>query len=277
MRLPSSDAKPQAILSPDGILHSKYTARKVGKGTYVFCWRKAVEELPTTAYKRISQHLHLPDSLADYVAHLLRLRVLQELELLTEQVEFVAKRGFKHTPVLRRLTYEEWGQLQSTNKLHCERPLAILIVPPLRKRTDAGEKPAPSMSPLPPQDQEYPQDPPSICEMLSSAQRASTLSGSLPQRMTPLYNAVSTFPSRSQRAALHALLLRLLTAERMIKRQSANTLSKTFKGSSSMKSSHAFLLSSSLDQDQHGDPAALSVALWRLHMYERSSWSNIIT
>ncbi|PPQ66765.1 hypothetical protein CVT24_008721 [Panaeolus cyanescens] len=277
MRVTSPDGRQKATLAPDGILHSKYTGRKVGKGTYVFCWRKALEMLPTTAYKRISQHLVLPSSLADHVAHLLRLRVLQELELLTEQVEFAAKMRFRHTSVLRKLTCEEWRQLQLTKTIPYKKALAVLVSSPQQKNPDDDEKILPSMSPLPPQDQDNPLNAPPVCEMLPS-KGPSHLPGSMLHHATPLYNAISAFPSLSQRAALHALLLRLLSAERTIqRRQNQRSISKFVASESAPPiSNDAFLLSSTMDRDQHGDPTALAIALWRLHMYERSAWSNAL-
>src|SRR5258706_3448405 len=88
------DSSPETTLAPDGLLHSKHVSRKVGgSAVYVLCWRKAIERLHPGSVKRMSGRMALPPSLPEYIAHLLRLRVLQELELLTERLEYSMRRG----------------------------------------------------------------------------------------------------------------------------------------------------------------------------------------
>jgi hypothetical protein len=113
----------------------------------------------------------------------------------------------------------------------------------------------------------------------------------------PLYNGISLFPSRSQRATFHTLLSRLLkieqqarwrgksdlpgTATKDAERAKAvedghsgknvtagNSPSKKAKGDDKDKASHAFLLRSDQGTVCRADSVPLAIALWRLRMWE---------
>ena len=225
----------------------------------------------------------------NYVAHLLRLRVLQELELLVEQLE-CSRRTFEMSnssqPVLRRLTRYEWKQLKETGIMPPGDAVAVLVVPPLNKNPVTGRRPESSMSASPLSSNMNPRSPlPPLSSMLN-------VSGFLVHRkfpdiisayQIPLYNGLALFPNEYQRAALHSLLLRILTVERRLCQSTlqakGNNVEK--KGAhGDEKHSHAFVLSSNSDLTGRGDVSAVAIALWRIRMFEGSleddsTWTSI--
>ena len=281
IRYKKKDSPPDITLVPDGLLHSKYVSRRVGgSAAYVLCWRKAIERLHPGSHKRIAGKIGLPPSLPEYIAHLLRLRVLQELELLTERLEYSMRsgKGLGHPAViLRRLTYDEWGVLKSTRIVSCPNAVAILIVPQPNRHPVTKERPVPSMSASPPDDEEHPEALPPLSELIpSSCIPLHDETGALPHREIPLYNSITAFPSRSQRAALFQFITRILAAERFLKRlHLRKNVPEPENGgvSSSRKGSHAFVLCSDKSTIQRGDSAAVALALWRLRSYEGDGWT----
>ncbi|KAF9534141.1 hypothetical protein CPB83DRAFT_803814 [Crepidotus variabilis] len=275
-----------ATLAPDGILHPKYVSRRSGgNAIYALCWRKAIEDLQKGPFKRISAHLKYPHHLPDQVAHLLRLRVLQELELVTERLEWATRSGrnlANDAVVLRRLSREEWGLMKTTKTIPYQSAIAVLILPPPNKDPVTKKRPQPSMSALPPTDEDRPENLPPLSELLSiSSDTFPDETGMLPRPEVPLYHSITAFPSRSQRAALHIFLTRILTAERHLKRlhnekngDKSVIPAEKFEAFSVNKSSHAFLLCSDAKTVQRGDTAAVAKALWRLRMYESEGWST---
>lgn len=282
MRIPLAilqrEKKKVAKLVPDGLLHPKYTNRKVSSGLYALCWRQAIRQLEKGAYKRMSPELSLYSHLEHQIAHLLRLRILQEFELLTERLEYAVKhrRNLGTSTVVRRLTYEEWGSMRSTGSLPCQNALAVLIVPPPNRNGLTKERPKGSLSALPPTDEHTLKNPPPTSTLLSASEDSSIeeISDVLPQLRIPLYNSISAFPSRSQRAALHAFLLRILTAERFVKTFYAKKKKNSHIIKPSNKPSHAFLLCGDENTVHRGDSAAVALALWRLRMYDSVGWES---
>ena len=270
-----------AIISPDGILHPKYASRKFGGGFYVLCWRKAVENLQKGAYKRVSAQLSYPPHLPDYVAHLLRLRVLQEFELLAQRLEYAVKHSKSlglHGTILRRLTNEEWDTLKSTGVIPYPSAVAVLDIPPVDVDPITNERPQPSMSALPPEDEDRPADAPPISVLMpTSTGFLKDPDGILPHAQVPLYNSKAAFPSRSQRAALNAILTRILTAEDTVRRLHIKWGKvqpfPTECNSPASTPSRTLLLCSDSSTAKRGDPAAIARALWRLGMYESDGWS----
>lgn len=270
-------------LAPDGILHPKYVSRKTGGGAaYVLCSRKTVESLQSGNIKRIAGQIFLPPSLSEHIAHLLRLRVLQELELLTKRLEWAMRSGKNvNNPavILHRLTREEWGFLRSSGTISHPSAVAVLIIPQPNRDPVTKERPKPSMSALPPNDEDRPKDlPPVSVLMPKSAKPLAIETDTLPQLDIPLYNAISAFPSRSQRAALYHFFTRILATERFLKRLHGSDRKKLETQDAeyiamkndlpSGKGSHAFLLCSNGDNVRRGDCAAVARALWQLRMYE---------
>jgi len=266
-RVPEGRKAP-AKLVPDGLLHPKYTNRRVSGGCYILCWRGAVRRLDRSSYKRVSPELTLPSNLEHHIVHFLRLRVLQEFELLAERLEYAVSKGMNlgiRNVILRRLTREEWASMRATGTLPYDNALAVLIVPPVNKDTMTKQRPEASMSAQPPKDEQQLKNLPPTSVLLTGIKDVSeNLGTNLPAHQIPLYNAITAFPSRSQRSALHSLLLRILKAERAHKRLSR----KKSDHSEASKGSHAFLLCSDENTGRRGDPAAVAVALWRLRMYD---------
>jgi len=290
MRLPPADDgiqkkkkyfAPEITLAPDGLLHSKYVSRKVGgSAVYALCWRKAIERLHSGNLKRMAGKMVLSPSLPEYIAHLLRLRVLQELELLTERLEYSMRCGKNlgyPAVILRRLSYDEWGLLKSNGTIPYPNAVAILVVPQPNRHPITKERPAPSMSTSPPDDEEFPEARPPLSELIPNSDMSPhDETGILPRLEIPLYNSITAFPSRSQRAALFQFLTRILAAERFLKRLKnyvRSDIRESENGKpSSRKGSHAFVLCSDSCTIRRGDSAAVALALWRLRMYEADGW-----
>jgi len=273
MRIPNSRLHPHptGVVVPDGLLNPKYSNRyRSGGGMYVLCWRGVVSALKKNMK---GAKLAPPPHLADYIAHLLRLRVVQEFELLAERLEYAVRSGKNRgtsSAILRRLTRDEWVAVKSTKSAPYENGVAILVVPPLNKDPATKERPGASLSPLPPVDERPLEASLPVSTLLPvSPQLVNTdLPSSFPLLHIPLYHGITAFPSRSQRSALHGILLRILKAERFIK-----YLYHKSEGSKS-KASHAFLLCSDKANARRGDASGVARALWRLKMYEGSGWQD---
>ncbi|KAF9483969.1 hypothetical protein BDN70DRAFT_214299 [Pholiota conissans] len=272
-------SQPASVLIPDGLLHPKYAARqRSGGAVYTLCWRQILLQTtqkgfhnPTSPGVVASPRIH------DHVAHLLRLRVLQELELLAEKLENAVRCRLdcgSSDSILRLLTKEEWESINSTGALPYDNAAAVLVVPPV----DEGR--IPNMSALPPDDEEYPAECPPVSTLLPMKSHAwsDELRSTLHVLRIPLYNGMSAFPSRSQRATLHALLLRVVNADRSYKlinsKRESVPSSTSEQGSDVSNTSHVFLLCSDSYTAKRGDTAAVALALWRLRMFESEGWMN---
>lgn len=232
------------------------------------------------SYKRALRgaQISVNSGLADQIAHLLRLRVLQELELLADRLQReTGSRSDARTSqtIIRKLTRSEWNSLKSSGSVPYEDALAILVVPPLNRHRVTKKRPEASLSAMPPEEEHvsFSKPLPPLSEMLSSSHdfssHASMLPGLLPKPGIPLYNGLTAFPNRSQRAALFALLTRLLGYERKMRYFAGHSnLLPSFPAGEQSKASHAFLLCSNADNSKRGDAAAVAIALWRLRMFE---------
>jgi hypothetical protein len=267
----------RGLLAPDGILHSRYTHRKAGRASYILCWRPAVLKLQKGSFKRISPNVTYSPRLADYIAHLLRLRVLQEFELLADRLEYRVKTFKKQkaysTGILRRLTRAEWGLMRSYGFIPYQNALAILIVPPVNKDVVTGTRPKGSMSAAPTEVDDHAKP---ATRPLSVLIPVSQNVDNTPQAVVPLYNGTTAFPDRFQRSALHSILVRILVSERFEKKQlrDAGASPPMNEGVDSSKASHAFLLCSDEDTGKRGDVAGIARALWRLRMFEGEGWQH---
>ena len=286
-RVPASHTGngPQGLLVPDGLLHSKYTHRKAGRASYILCWREAVLKLQKGSFKRLSPHVTYSPRLPDYIAHLLRLRVLQEFELLAEMLEYKAKtqkqppKVYYSSVILRRLTRAEWGLMRSSGFIPYQNALAVLIVPPVNKDVVTRTRPEGSMSVTPTEvdDRVKPASRPLSVLMPASQKMENELAPqAVSSPMIPLYNGTTAFPDRSQRSALYSILVRILVSERFVKKrlQDAGTSPPRHEGVESSKASHAFLLCSDENTGKRGDVAAVARALWRLRMFEGEGWQQ---
>ncbi|KAF8897388.1 hypothetical protein BD779DRAFT_1490522 [Infundibulicybe gibba] len=269
MRLPlvPGQAVQHTTLIPDGLQHTKFTARRVGRAAYALCSRTAILQIvERNAHCRVTRHMKMDANaakwLADRVAHLLRLRILQELELLADRLEG-GRACTGGNVILRRLTREEWAAFRETGVIPHEDALAVVVVPPLNKDS-TGKRPTASMSALPlDAPGPIPAKPlPPLSTLHYTASGATRDDQVLPEIQIPLYNGLALFPAREQRAALHALFLRLLSIER------TQESSSELKG----KASHAFLLRGNADIVLRADVAPTAIALWRLRLFEGQGW-----
>ncbi|KAG6837966.1 hypothetical protein H0H93_008360 [Arthromyces matolae] len=304
---PSATTKPQTFL-PDGLQHTKYTARKSGKAVYIPCTRFSITMLSDRSVKRRKAFgVLVHHYLGEQVAHLLRLRVLQEIELLVERLEGRQGRQATKEPsprIIRRLTQTELASIRSTQTIPYPGALAVLIVPPLQKDPETGLRPAPNMSARPPPairnaTSTSPENtstagtlskmwelyPTSSQSESSPANTADPTTAILPTEKVPLYNGVIMFPERGQRAALEGLLRRLSAVERRAsqgvstaERANANDVEQDDESQSKKqksKSSHAFLISSTSETVVRGDMVGVAIALWRLRMFEDVNGEDI--
>lgn len=321
MRIPSPRISSSArTVFPDGIEHPRFRGRKSGDGQYILCSREVVEEMLAQPRKAFSSPVYAIDisfldiygrflyggvtnsRLPQQIGHLLRVRVLQELELLAEQLQQHSRRGANKS-VLRRLTRAEWREIKDTGMISHEGALALLVVPPPNKNPLSKQRPEPSTSSIPLNDEEAnspftAKDLP-VSVLLSvvkpspdqEVNESQDTPNSFTRARVPLYNSVSVFPSRSQRTALYAALNRLLKAERRSRMRSqirlrshespggGNTAAGELKSSNGRakgdgKGSHAYLLSSTSDTLLRADSVPLALALWRLRMWEGQGWVN---
>ncbi|KAG5643776.1 hypothetical protein DXG03_009655 [Asterophora parasitica] len=293
MRLPASLPHPsraqkgnKSTFIPDGLQHSQFTVRRSDKATYILCSRSAVPVVADPS-NRGSRGVSVHPLLADHIAHLLRLRVLQELELLADTLDSRTKHKLASPArIIRRLTRSEWDDLRTTGTIPYPNALAVMVVPPLQKDPITKLRPQPWMSaaPLPPDPTPSPsknvtttpmhnekeEKKLSLCTLHPVAPVAwdSELGGGVvPEAHVPLYNGVALFPKKPQRAALHALLTRLLGIERASRH---SRLSQTVEGGAGVggRASHAFVLCGDKETVLRGDVAAVAIALWRVRMFE---------
>ncbi|KAF5369749.1 hypothetical protein D9758_001197 [Tetrapyrgos nigripes] len=286
---------PEAVLVPDGLEHSRFRVRETGKAGYVLCWKNAIPLLRqkgqpyiyflsdqvltiilflTGSFRRIAHNSRIPSSVEQQVKHLLCLRVLQELQLVIDRLRFRAKQMAGHT-VVRRLTRSEWQKFNTEGVLDVPNALAVIVVPPLNRNTGTKNRPEPSMSAFPPEsslevERKRPDLPVSVLHSQSSPHPSldSKEVTDLATHQVPLYHGASMFPDPGQRAALHKLLCRILSLERVARYK------KKLYSASGDSASHAFVLMSDKHTTKSADVAAVCIALWRLRMFEGLGWEN---
>ncbi|RDB22835.1 hypothetical protein Hypma_010360 [Hypsizygus marmoreus] len=269
--------RPDHTVIPDGLQHPKFSVRRSGRANYVLCNRFALPMFAELNAKRFATHgITVHALLADHIAHLLRVRVLQELELLGDSMEaLVGRRGGGR--IVRRLSREEWREIRETGIIPFPNAVAVLVVPPLQKDPVTKKRPEPSMSTSPLQEETITSSKPAL--PITTLHPAAPLEQEfplekdiLPQTKVPLYNGVALFPARPQRAALHALLTRLLGIERSSRHSvlPPETNAESSELAGDKRASHAFLLCSDAETARRADVAAVAIALWRVRMFEDS-------
>ncbi|KAI0306963.1 hypothetical protein B0F90DRAFT_1683861 [Multifurca ochricompacta] len=283
---PQTGAKrPMYTLVPDGVQHPKFKILDSRKGHYVVCRRAAMQEFDKRgAYRRLlPATIRLPSSLSDYIGHLLRLRVLQELELLIERLQ-ARPQGAEEFPLLRRLTWKEFLAIRTGKPIEDQDAVAVLVVPPLNRDPATKERPVSNTSPLPEPSlkqsttsKRHPLPPSTMCYALTPKDYEGLPDVLTPMKV-PLYNSVSLFPSRGQRAALHERLCKLLMIERRARWRQYNPTSTSELGIcrpiTRCAASPAFLLRSGAETVLREDTVPIAIALWRLRMWEGDSWER---
>lgn len=240
----------------------------------------------------------------------------------------------EETPILRRLTRAEWKAFRQTGVLPFPKALAILVVPPLNADPVTKARPEPSESPMPPQEPEGQvptrtedesgdakvrevkpiRPPPPLSELYPVTEEGKEagdegaglfIGNILPRPRIPLYNGVTLFPSRPQRAALHVRLLSILGVERQAQRDAAAKYASAqrnhkrelgseqereegeekegnhqereeqrWQRGDDKKRSHAFLLCADGENVLRADAIPLAIALWRVRMWEGAGWDD---
>ncbi|KAJ8463518.1 hypothetical protein ONZ45_g17555 [Pleurotus djamor] len=163
-----------------------------------------------------------------------------------------------------------------------------------------GERDATSKPPPPPMSILYPVSPSDSHPALtftSKNEGEEERDISSPQAHIPLYNGISLFPNREQRAALYGYLTSALKAEtrrrgqrgsgavigngegeggkgEARKKVRGNDDTTQEKGKGKDKASHAFLLVSNGETSKRADVAAVAIALWRLRMFNGAGWES---
>ena len=209
--------------------------------------------------------------LKEQIGHLLRLRILQELEILARRARPKVKE--RHTPIIRRLTRAEWKAFQIAGTIPNPSAIAVLVVPPVKKSLlnggtpDASPNPTEeirtstiSIKPAPPLSVLHP----------ALAEDASEMPGLAPHKI-PLYNSISLFPSPTQRAALHQRLCAILKEDSITRWNQLDRpepRDRLQPSKDETKSSHAFLVYSDGSTVKRADTVPLAIALWRLRMWE---------
>jgi hypothetical protein len=230
----------------------------------------------------------VPPLLSLRIGYQLRLRVLQELELLTKRLAMKALDDPAAT-VLRRLTRSEWKIVLRTGTIPYRDAVAVIVVPPVNKHPETKEKPQASaqldVTDIVQDDadsltnSERPRPPLSVLHPVSRDQSHPLL----PNAQTPLYHGLSLFPSRPQRAALHKALCGLLEVERRARSRvlpasgSSEHSEKSPRAHGDAKGSHAFLLCSNQHTAKRADTVPLAIALWRLRMWEGQAYAGEIS
>ncbi|KAH9071697.1 hypothetical protein EDB83DRAFT_269792 [Lactarius deliciosus] len=287
-RLPSprtGSKRPSYVLVPDGLQHPKFKGLDSRRGHYIVCRRAVIQEFDKRkCHRRILSTIGQFSSLPEYIGHLLRLRILQELELLTARLQ-ARPQCAADSPLLRRLTWKELSAIRAGKPVQDGDAVAILVVPPLNRDPATKKRPLPNASPLPEPLSEHPTMTPkrvplplsTMCRALSPEDYQGCPDLVTPMKV-PLYNGVSLFPSRTQRAALHEWLCKLLMIERRARwRQHgpASTSELDNNRSASRLPSPAFLLLSGAETVLRADTVPLAIALWRLRMWEDDgSWER---
>ncbi|KXN86374.1 hypothetical protein AN958_10236 [Leucoagaricus sp. SymC.cos] len=258
---PATSYKPlPCIITPDGLEHPKFTSRRSIKSVHVICSRQAISMLLEA--KRIAHlptYLNLPPNLDEHVSHLLRLRLLQELEVLISQLKAKPKADIVANPPIRRLSKTEWSEIQENRIIPWEDAVAVINVPPI----PSDAEPSMSSAPLP-LDPDMKANAAQPVATLWPVSRDSPLPSNfqyrdvLPSAKVPLYDVLGLFPHVAQRAAFYQLLSRAHSV------LDAATHNKT-----SSEASDAYILSSNSEIIKLGDIAALAMAMWRVYLYER--------
>jgi hypothetical protein len=237
----------------------------------------------------VSAEIKLPSSLPDYISHLLRLRILQELGLLVERLS-ARPQGAEDSPLLRRLTWSEFSAIRAGKPLEDPDAVAVLVVPPLNRDPSTKTRPVPDASSLPPERPSsrvqlttHNGDPlplSTMCYAVSPKDYEGSPDVITPMKF-PLYNGVALFPLKPQRAALHERLCKVLMVERRARWRQHGPISTSQSGDSPTPTSRpnrvaspAFLLRSGAETVLRADTVPLAIALWRLRMWEGNSWER---
>ncbi|KAG1755833.1 hypothetical protein EDB19DRAFT_1663195 [Suillus lakei] len=288
VRLPASHGvREQQTLVPDGVEHPKSNPRRSAPACYIVCWKDAVPYATSRIpLRKISPNLAVPPLLSVRIGYQLRLRVLQELDLLTKRLA-ASSLDDPAATVLRRLTRSEWNVVRQTNTIPHKDAVALMVVPPVNQNPETKKKPQPSaqldIADIVQNDTDSSENssrrllPFSVLHPVTD----DDLGPLLPNAQAPLYHGLSLFPARPQRAALHKALCELLEAERRVRSRAppapdSSQHEKSPRTRGDAKGSHAFLLCSNQHTAKRADVVPLAIALWRLRMWEGQAYGSAV-
>lgn len=203
-------------------------------------------------------------------------------------------RNSASSPIIRRLTRAEWDIVKTSGTIPYGNAIALIVVPPLNKNPVTRRRPEPSITSLPSEDSEkqplfslsplstlLPTSPDTDLINPETPDSNLKLPDFLPCARVPLYHGVKLFPSRPQRAALYAGLLRLLSIERRARyREHGRPETKLSQppedkwARGNQKASHAFLLSSDAQTVLRADVVPLATALYRMRLWVGQGWEG---
>ncbi|KAG0709498.1 hypothetical protein DFH29DRAFT_792915 [Suillus ampliporus] len=274
-----------AYVNPNGVEHPKFKPRRSTPACYITCWKDAIAYATTRIpLPKISPNLTVPPLLPLRIGYQLRLRVFQELELLTKRL-IVSPLDDPAATVLRRLTRSEWNVVRQTNTIPHKHAVALMVVPPVNQNPETKEKPQPTVqldiADIVENDTNHLENSSRPLLPLSVLHPVTDNPSSplLPNAQAPLYHGLSLFPARPQRAALHKALCKLLEVERRARSRallasgsSEHETSPRARGDA--KGSHAFLLCSNQHTARRADVVPLAIALWRLRMWDGQAYAG---
>ncbi|KZT43020.1 hypothetical protein SISSUDRAFT_802228 [Sistotremastrum suecicum HHB10207 ss-3] len=279
LKIPSDKApsNENLYLLPDGVLHPRFKSLSSRVGRYLVCKKSVVPHLePRKSVYRArpgAGEIRLHAMFEEQVGSMLRERVIQELELLADRVRCVPKKfKTKHLaqdmPVVRRLHRDEFADMRSSSKMmrsSLERVALVMVLPPIREasvsvaveeiRTSSVKAEAARETDTP------------ILEMINVQAGDAIEESTEAQERIPWYNCVPMFPERTQRERLHTAMLNLLGSERKRLWRIPSTEKREGKPKA-VKHSHAIVLSSWSTVNPLPDVTPLSIALWRVAMWE---------
>jgi hypothetical protein len=290
LRLPSprTSARAEHVLVPDGLLHPRFARPRSGLGAHLLCRKDGIDRAAARpSFYRLVPHLRPHPRLAAQIGHALRLRVLQELDVLAGALAHRAA-GAHDAPLLRRLTRAEFAALRAGVALPDAGAAAVLVVPPVNRDPATKTRPAPpsllDAQPLAPEPERAPPKRPHLALSVlhdvgaggpptPDGAEGDWIKGFSPPSTArvPLYNGAALFPHRAQRTALHAALCVLLKLEARARWRAplAGPRPQTPE-----KASHAFLLRADAETVRRADSVPLAIALWRLRMWEGDAWET---
>ncbi|TRM68238.1 hypothetical protein BD626DRAFT_395451 [Schizophyllum amplum] len=298
MRLPESrTTRLRTILVPDGLEHPSFRLKRRGKGGYITCWRSVLAQASSrgAAGKIMHGSAAITPLLFEQTLHLLRVRVLQELDILQRALaeEHPKRREGCTTPIVRRLTRAELAHVRASGTIPYPNAIALVMCPPVNRHPVTHERPEGDMSAMPSAQSDSPmkstatsiptapsataapaRPPPPHSTLHPVTSIAPMPEGAEPHapHLIPLYHSLTLFPRPCHRRKLHQLFSAIIAHERAIRpRKDAASLARE---AVAHKASHAYLISSNAQTVARGvDVAAVGIALWRLRMLCGGGWN----
>ncbi|KAI0375781.1 hypothetical protein BV20DRAFT_1048053 [Pilatotrama ljubarskyi] len=294
MLLPSApNERQRCSFLPSGLEHPALTPFAGGRSGYLLCNKSVIDSVKDKgSYKRFAPegitNITMHPLITQQIGHLLRVRVIQELQLLARRLlrrRRLAKPD--EPPLLRRLTRAEWNEIKTYGVIPHRNAVAVLVAPPPNKDPESRTRPTPAVTSMPDSTEDAAAKESSTSLRLSVMHLtgqdqpwpdSDELPDIVPPSRVPLYNGVALFPSLAQRAALHAALGEVLKAERTTRLMTASqrkpldsassTDSAPYRTKGDQKASHAVLVCSDEKTLLKGDTVPLAIALWRVRMWE---------